>query len=85
MSIFDTERILTEESIKSYGFFKRAHRDDYMYFKYINGNKRSGYKIMYLDLITKTLTMIIDLPDRRITKEFIISDIDDLAIHINKW
>lgn len=85
MSIFDTNRTLTEESIKSYGFSKRAYRDDYMCFKYTDGNKRSGYKIMYLDLITKTLTVITDFPDRRITKEFIISDIDDLAIHINKW
>lgn len=85
MSLFDTDRELTEESIKSYGFFKRAYRDDYMYVKPINGNKKSGYKIMYLNLQTKILTKIIDLPDRRISKDVIIYDIDDLVIHINTW
>ena len=85
MSIFDTERILTEESIKSYGFVKRAHRGDYMWFKYIDGNKISGCKIMYLDIQTRILTKIIDLPDKRITREVKIDDIDDLTIHINKW
>lgn len=85
MSILDTDRELTEESIKSYEFFKRAYRDDYMYAKLINGNKKSGYKIMYLDLQTRILTKVIDLPDKRITKEVKIDDIDDLVIHMNKW
>ena len=85
MSLFDTDRELTEESIRSYGFFKRAYRDDYMYAKPINENKKSGYKIMYLDLQTRILTKIIDLPDKRITREVKIDDIDDLVIHINKW
>lgn len=85
MSLFDTDRELTEESIKSYGFFKRAYRDDYMYAKPVDGYKLSGYKIMYLDLQTRILTKIIDLPDKRITREVKIDDIDDLVIHMNKW
>lgn len=82
MSLLDTDRILTEESIKSYGFFKRAYRDDYMYIKVIRNNKHDGYKIAYFDFNSKILTKIIILSDRRITKEVKVNDIDDLIGHM---
>lgn len=82
MSLLDTDRILTEESIKSCGFFKRAYRDDYMYAKVVKNNKYNGYKIAYFDLNSKILTKIINLSDRRITKEVTVKDMDDLIGHM---
>ena len=85
MSIFDTDRLITEESLISLGFFLPPNHAEYLYYKEIDNNRRKGCKIMYFNIDTMKLRKIIDLPDKRITKTFFVEDIDDLVVHMHKW
>ena len=85
MSIFDTDRLITEESLISLGFFLQPNQEEYLYYKAINNNRWNGCKIMYFNINTMKLLKIIDLPSKRITKIFFVKDIDDLVIHMHKW
>jgi hypothetical protein len=85
MSILDTDRLITEESLISLGFFLPPNREEYLYYKAINNNRRNGCKYMYFNINTMKLRKIIDLPEKRITKTFFIEDIDDLVVHMHKW
>lgn len=85
MSILDTDRLITEESLISLGFFLPPNHEEYLYYEAINNNRSNGCKIMYFNINTMKLRKIIDLPSKRITKIFFIEDIDDLVIHIHNW
>lgn len=85
MSIFDTDRSITEESLISLGFFLPPNHTEYLYYKAIDNNRRKGCKVMYFDINTMKLRKIIDLPEKRITKIVFVEDIDDLVIHMHKW
>lgn len=85
MSIFDTDRLITEESLISLGFFLPPNHEDYLYYEAIDNNRWNGCKIMYFNINTMKLRKIIDLPSKRITKIFFVEDIDDLVIHMHKW
>lgn len=78
MSIFDTDRLITEESLISLGFFKRACREDYMLVKILN---MGNYKTFYFDLETHEFT---DTSKPYYWNDCIkVYDIDDLIIAIN--
>lgn len=78
MSIFDTDRLITEESLMSLGFFKRACREDYMLMKILS---MGNYKIFYFDLKTHEFT---DTSKPYYWNDCIkVYDIDDLIIAIN--
>ena len=78
MSIFDTDRLITEESLISLGFFKRANREDYMLVKFLDGGK---YRRFYFDIKTHELG---DTNQPYYWNHPIkIHDIDDLSIAIN--
>lgn len=85
MSIFDTDRLITEESLISLGFFLPPNHEEYLYYEAINNNRWNGCKIMYLNINTMKLRKILDLPEKRITKTFFVEDIDDLVVHMHKW
>lgn len=85
MSIFDTDRLITEESLISLGFFLPQNQEEYLYYKVIDNNRWKGCKIMYFNINAKRLRKIIDLPEKRIIKIVFIEDIDDLVIHMHKW
>ena len=78
MSILDTDRLITEESLISLGFFKRAYREDYMLVKILD---RGKYKTFYFDIETHEFTDT--------SKPYYWNDciklhyIDDLIIAIN--
>lgn len=78
MSIFDTDRLITEESLISLGFFKRAYREDYMLVKILD---RGKYKTFYFDIETHEFT---DTSKPYYWNNCIkLHDIDDLIIAIN--
>ena len=78
MSILDTDRLITVESLISLGFFKRAYREDYMLVKFLNGGKQ---KTFYFDLETHEFT---DTSKPYWWNDCIkVHDIDDLIIAIN--
>ena len=78
MSLLDIDRLITEESLISLGFFKRAYRDDYMLMQFLDGGK---YKIFYFDINTHVL---IDTSKPYYWNDYIkVNDIDDLIIAIN--
>lgn len=78
MSILDTDRLITEESLISLGFFKRAYREDYMFVKFLDGGK---CKTFYFDIETHEFT---DTSKPYYWNDCIkIYDIDDLIIAIN--
>lgn len=78
MSIFDTDRLITEESLISLGFFKRSYRKDYMLVKFLSRDK---YKIFYFDIETYEFT---DTSKPYYWNDCIkVYDIDDLIIAIN--
>ena len=78
MSILDTDRLITEESLISLGFFKRAYREDYMFVKFLDRDK---YKIFYFNIETYEFT---DTSKPYYWNDCIkIYDIDDLIITIN--
>lgn len=78
MSILDTDRLITEESLISLGFFKRAYREDYMLVKFLGRDK---YKIFYFDIETHEF---IDTSKPYYWNDCIkVYDIDDLIIAIN--
>ena len=78
MSIFDTDRLITEESLISLGFFKRAYTEDYMFVKFLDESKP---KIFYFDLKTHEFT---DTSKPYYWNHPIeVCDIDDLIILIN--
>ena len=85
MSIFDTDRLITEESLISLGFFLPPNHEEYLYYEAIDNNRWNGCKIMYFNINTMKLRKIIDLPSKRITKIFFVEDIDDLVLHMHKW
>ena len=85
MSIFDTDRLITKESLISLGFFLPQNHEEYLYYEAINNNRWNGCKIMYFNINTMKLRKIIDLSSKRITKTFFVEDIDDLVIHMHKW
>ena len=77
MSILDTDRIITEESLISLGVFKRAYREDYMFVKFLDRDK---YKIFYFNIETYEIT---DTSKPYYWNDCIkIYDIDDLIISI---
>lgn len=77
MSILDTDRSITEESLISLGFFKRAYREDYMLVKFLD----RGHKTFYFDLETHEFT---DTSKPYYWNDCIkLHDIDDLIIAIN--
>ena len=78
MSILDTDRLITEESLNSLGFVKRAYREDYMLVKFFSSDK---YKIFYFDIETHEFT---DTSKPYYWNDYIkVYDIDDLIIAIN--
>jgi hypothetical protein len=78
MSIFDTDRSITVESLISLGFFKRAGREDYMLVKILDMGK---YKVFYFDIETHEFT---DTSKPYHWNDCIkVYDIDDLIIAIN--
>ena len=78
MSIFDTDRLITEESLISLGFFKRAYSEDYVFVKFLDESKP---KIFYFDLKTHEFT---DTSKPYYWNHPIkVHDIDDLIISIN--
>ena len=78
MSIFDTDRSITVESLISLGFFKRAYREDYMLVKFLDRGKQ---KTFYFDIKTHEFT---DTSRPYWWNDDIkIYDIDDLIIAIN--
>lgn len=85
MSIFDTDRLITEESLISLGFFLSPNRGEYLYYKAIYNNKWKGYKAMHFNIDTMKLREIIYLPNKRITRTVFVEDIDDLVVNIHKW
>ena len=85
MSIFDTDRSITVESLISLGFFLLPNHTEYLYYKAIDNNRWKGCKIMYFNIDTMRLRKIIDLPEKRIIKTFFVEDIDDLVVHMHKW
>ena len=85
MSIFDTDRLITEESLISLGFFLLPNHEEYLYYKAIDNNRWKGCKIMYFNIDAMRLRKIIDLPEKRIIKTFFVEDIDDLVVHMHKW
>ena len=85
MSIFDTDRLITEESLISLGFFWSPDRKEYVHFKAIDNNWRKGYKVIRFNINIMKLNKIINLPEKRITKTIFVEDIDDLVVHMNKW
>lgn len=85
MSIFDTDRLITEESLISLGFFLSPNREEYLYYKAIDNNRWKGCKVMHFNINTMKLLKIIDLPEKRITRTVFIEDIDDLVVHMHKW
>ena len=85
MSILDTDRLITEESLISLGFFLPQNQEEYLYYKVIDNNRWKGCKIMYFNINAMRLRKIIDLPEKRITKIVFIEDIDDLVVHMHKW
>ena len=85
MSILDTDRSITEESLISLGFFLLPNHTEYLYYKAIDNNKWKGCKIMYFNIDAMRLRKIIDLPEKRITKTVFVEDIDDLVVHMHKW
>ena len=77
MSILDADRLITEESLISLGFFKRTYRD-YMLVKFLDGGK---YKTFYFDIETHEFT---DTSKPYYWNDCIkVYDIDDLIITIN--
>ena len=74
MSIFDTDRSITEESLISLGFFLPPNREEYLYYKAINNNRWNGCKYMYFNISTMKLRKIIDLPEKRITKTVFVEN-----------
>ena len=85
MSIFDTDRSITVESLISLGFFLLPNHTEYLYYKAIDNNRWKGCKIMYFNIDAMRLRKIIDLPEKRIIKTFFVEDIDDLVVHMHKW
>lgn len=78
MSILDTDRSITVESLISLGFFKRAYGEDYMFVKY---SDRGKYKTFYFDIETHEF---IDTSKPYYWNDCVkIYDIDDLIIAIN--
>jgi hypothetical protein len=78
MSIFDTDRSITVESLTSLGFFKRAYREDYMFVKFIGRDK---HKVFYFDIKTHRF---IDTSKPYYWNDYVkVDDIDDLIIAIN--
>ena len=85
MSIFDTDRSITVESLISLGFFLHPNHKEYLYYEAIDNNRWKGCKIMYFNINAMRLRKIIDLPEKRIIKTFFVEDIDDLVVHMHKW
>lgn len=85
MSIFDTDRSITVESLISLGFFLPPNHEEYLYYEAIDNNRWKGCKIMYFNINAMRLRKIIDLPEKRIIKTFFVEDIDDLVVHMHKW
>ena len=78
MSIFDTDRLITEESLISLGFFKRLGGEDYMLMKFLDGG---NCKTFYFDIKTHEFT---DTSKPYYWNDCIkVYDIDDLVIAIN--
>ena len=85
MSIFDTDRLITEESLISLGFFLSPNREEYLYYKAIDNDRWKGCKVMHFNINTMKLRKIIDLPEKRITRTVFVEDIDDLVVHMHEW
>ena len=85
MSILDTDRLITEASLISLGFFLPPNHTEYLYYKAIDNNRWEGCKLMYFNIDAMRLRKIIDLPEKRITKTVFIEDIDDLIVHMHRW
>jgi hypothetical protein len=85
MSIFDTDRLITEEALISIGFTLSQNNEEYLYYKVINNNRWDGCKYMCFNIKTRELSKNIYLPTKRIIETVFVEDIDDLVVYMHKW